>query len=294
MQAYDGPIYIADAALFLKATQPQLGINDPYQLNEKQYAAVLELLRNQHALIHRYWHDTTVQMSDFKNEGVVASSAWPYQANALKAEGQPIATVFPKEGVTGWADTTMLHAEAKHPSCAYKWMNWSLEPKVQGDVAAWFGSVPAAPEGCKASTLLGDEGLRNQRLQPVRQNRVLENPAGGGRQVRPVQPLDAGLHRHHGRPLIRLPSPSGRGGGEGPAVCRGFPHPGPLPEGEGVPAPPNSHRFTRISDSRAGLPYAGILPLGACTMTTPAVQFTHVSRLFGDVRAVDRVSIDIQ
>ncbi|MGQ6186187.1 hypothetical protein ACUNGU_24795, partial [Serratia sp. IR-2025] len=45
------------------------------------------------------------------------------------------------EGVTGWADTTMLHADAKHPSCAYQWMNWSLEPKVQGDVAAWFGSV---------------------------------------------------------------------------------------------------------------------------------------------------------
>ncbi|MDU4312469.1 MAG: ABC transporter substrate-binding protein, partial [Klebsiella michiganensis] len=131
VQAYDGPIYIADAAL---------------------------VLRDQHALIHRYWHDTTVQMSDFKNEGVVASSAWPYQANGLKAEGQPIATVFPKEGVTGWADTTMLHSDAKHPVCAYKWMNWSLTPKVQGDVAAWFGSLPVVPEGCKASTLLGDKG----------------------------------------------------------------------------------------------------------------------------------------
>ncbi|HBE4643460.1 TPA: ABC transporter substrate-binding protein [Escherichia coli] len=92
------------------------------------------------------------------NEGVVASSAWPYQANALKAEGQPVATVFPKEGVTGWADTTMLHSEAKHPVCAYKWMNWSLTPKVQGDVAAWFGSLPVVPEGCKASPLLGEKG----------------------------------------------------------------------------------------------------------------------------------------
>ncbi|MNO96199.1 Putrescine-binding periplasmic protein precursor [compost metagenome] len=158
VQAYDGPIYIADAALYLKATKPELGITDPYQLNEEQYTAVIELLRKQHELIHRYWHDTTVQMSDFKNEGVAASSAWPYQANALKAEGQPIATAFPKEGVTGWADTTMLHAEAAHPNCAYKWMNWSLEPKVQGDLAAWFGSVPAVPQGCKASTLLGGEG----------------------------------------------------------------------------------------------------------------------------------------
>lgn len=83
--------------MFVKATQPQLGISDPYQLTEEQYQAVLKVLRAQHSLIHRYWHDTTVQMSDFKNEGVVASSAWPYQANALKAEGQPVATVFPKE-----------------------------------------------------------------------------------------------------------------------------------------------------------------------------------------------------
>ncbi|ELZ9929793.1 ABC transporter substrate-binding protein [Cronobacter malonaticus] len=158
VQAYDGPIYIADAALYVKATQPELGITDPYQLTEAQYGAVLKVLRDQHQLIHRYWHDTTVQMSDFKNEGVVAASAWPYQANALKNAGQPIATVFPKEGVTGWADTTMLHADAKHPNCAYQWMNWSLTPKVQGDVAAWFGSLPAVPEGCKASTLLGEKG----------------------------------------------------------------------------------------------------------------------------------------
>ncbi|WJY14420.1 ABC transporter substrate-binding protein [Pectobacteriaceae bacterium CE90] len=158
VQAYDGPIAIADAALYLKSTQPDLKIEDPYQLNETQYQAVLKLLRVQHPLIHRYWHDASVQMSDFKNEGVVASSSWPYQANALKSEKQPIATVFPKEGVTGWADTTMLAADAEHPNCAYKWMNWSLEPKVQGDVAAWFGSVPSVPAGCKASTLLGAKG----------------------------------------------------------------------------------------------------------------------------------------
>ncbi len=66
VQAYDGPIYIADAALFVKATQPQLGISDPYQLTEERYQAVLKVLRDQHNLIHRYWHDTTVQMSDFK------------------------------------------------------------------------------------------------------------------------------------------------------------------------------------------------------------------------------------
>jgi putative spermidine/putrescine transport system substrate-binding protein len=43
----------------------------------------------------------------------------------------------------------MLHSDAKHPVCAYKWMNWSLTPKVQGDVAAWFGSLPVVPKAVK-------------------------------------------------------------------------------------------------------------------------------------------------
>ena len=160
VQAYDGPIYIADAALYLKTAQPELGIKDPYLLDEKQYAAVLDLLRQQHELIHRYWHDATVQMSDFKNEGVMASGSWPYQVNALQLEKQPIASTVPAEGATGWADTTMLHADAKHPSCAYQWMNWSLDNKVQGDVAAWFGSLPAVSAACEGNELLGAEGCK--------------------------------------------------------------------------------------------------------------------------------------
>ncbi|MBU1285126.1 MAG: ABC transporter substrate-binding protein [Gammaproteobacteria bacterium] len=160
VQAYDGPIYIADAALYLKSSKPELGINDPYQLTEAQYAAVLDVLRAQQPLIHRYWHDATVQMSDFKNEGVMASGSWPYQVNALQLETQPIASTVPVEGATGWADTTMLHAEAKHPVCAYKWMDWSLQPKVQGDVASWFGSLPAVPAACKDNELLGAEGCK--------------------------------------------------------------------------------------------------------------------------------------
>jgi len=160
VQAYDGPIYLADAALYLKSAKPELGIQDPYELNEAQYKAVLDLLRQQQPLIHRYWHDATVQMSDVKNEGVVASSSWGYMVNGLKAENQPVASTIPKEGATGWADTTMLHAEAKHPNCAYKWMDWSLQPKVQGDVAAWFGSLPAVPAACTSSELLGAEGCK--------------------------------------------------------------------------------------------------------------------------------------
>jgi putative spermidine/putrescine transport system substrate-binding protein len=158
VQAYDGPIYVADAALYLKSAKPELGIGDPYFLTQEQYDAVIALLRQQRELVGRYWHDVTVQIEDFTNEGFVASSAWPYQVNLLKASGEPIDSVVPQEGATGWADTTMLHTEAAHPNCAYLWMEHSLDPKVQGDVAAWFGSVPAVPAACEASELLGAEG----------------------------------------------------------------------------------------------------------------------------------------
>jgi putative spermidine/putrescine transport system substrate-binding protein len=158
VQAYDGPIYVADAALYLKSASPELGIGDPYFLTQPQYDAVVELLRGQRELVGRYWHDVTVQIEDFTNEGFVASSSWPYQVNLLKAAAEPIDSVVPAEGATGWADTTMLHAQAAHPNCAYLWMEHSLDPKVQGDVAAWFGSVPSVPAACEASELLGAEG----------------------------------------------------------------------------------------------------------------------------------------
>jgi len=170
VQAFDGPIYIADAALYLMAKKPELGIKDPYELNEVQYKAALDLLRQQKQLVSRYWHDAFLQIDDFKNEGVVASSTWPFQVNILQAdkpamEKTPIASTVPVEGATGWADTTMLHAEAEHPNCAYMWMEHSLDAKVQGDLAAWFGSVPANLAACKGNALLTDGGCDTNGLQ---------------------------------------------------------------------------------------------------------------------------------
>jgi putative spermidine/putrescine transport system substrate-binding protein len=160
VQAFDGPIYIADAALYLMNKKPELGIKDPYELTEDQYKAALELLRQQRMLVSRYWHDAFVQIDDFTNEGVVASSSWPFQVNILQSKKQPVASVIPQEGATGWADTTMMHAEAPHPNCSYMWMEWTLSSNLQGDLAAWFGSVPVVPAACGQSKLLGPEGCK--------------------------------------------------------------------------------------------------------------------------------------
>jgi putative spermidine/putrescine transport system substrate-binding protein len=158
VQAYYGAIYIADAALYLMKKKPELGIKNPYELNQDQFNAAVALLKAQRALVGRYWGDAAVQVDDFKNEGVVASSSWPYQVNLLQADKKPVASIVPEEGATGWADTTMMHSEAAHPNCAYMWLNHSLEPKLQGDVASWFGSVPAVPAACTGNALLTDAG----------------------------------------------------------------------------------------------------------------------------------------
>ena len=148
VQAYDGPIHVADAAQYLMAHKPELGITSPYELNEDQYKAALDLLRQQRELVGRYWHDAFIQMDDFKNEGVVASGSWPFQVNLLKAEGLPIASTIPAEGATGWADTTMMHVDAANPNCSYMWMEHTLASNLQSDLSVWFGANPVVPAAC--------------------------------------------------------------------------------------------------------------------------------------------------
>jgi putative spermidine/putrescine transport system substrate-binding protein len=188
VQAFDGPIYVADAALYLMAHKPELGITDPYALDRKQFDAAVALLQGQRKLVGRYWHDAAAQVDDFVNEGVAASSSWPFQVNLLRSKKAPIASVIPKEGATGWADTTMLHVDAPHPNCAYKWLDHSIQKKTQGDLAAWFGSVPVVLDACKDNALLGEKGCETNGLGNFESIRFWRTPVaacGVGRECVP-------------------------------------------------------------------------------------------------------------
>jgi putative spermidine/putrescine transport system substrate-binding protein len=188
VQAFDGAIYIADAALYLKKHRPELKIEDPYSLDEEQYKAALDLLREQRKIVGRYWHDAFVQIDDFTNEGVVASSSWPFQVNILASKSAPVGSTVPEEGATGWADTTMMHVDAPHPNCAYMWLEHSINPKLQGDLAAWFGSVPAVLGACKGNQLLTDAGCETNGLGNFERISFWRTPVadcGGGRQCVP-------------------------------------------------------------------------------------------------------------
>lgn len=151
--AYDSPIYIADAALYLKTAQPDLKITDPYALDTKQFNAAIDLLKQQKPNIGEYWSDYLKSQDAFTKGSIVLGTTWQVIANALLADNQPVATVLPKEGSTGWSDTWMISSKAKHPNCMYKWMDHIISPKANAAVAEWFGEAPA---NLKACTLTSD------------------------------------------------------------------------------------------------------------------------------------------
>jgi putative spermidine/putrescine transport system substrate-binding protein len=144
----DNPIQIADAALYLSKTQPDLGIEDPYELNQEQFDAAVDLLKKQKPLVKKYWALASDEIDLFKNGDAIIGASWPYQTNTLIADKVPVKDTIPKEGATGWADTWMLSSKSKHPNCAYLWMKHVSTPKVQAQQAIYFGETPANTKAC--------------------------------------------------------------------------------------------------------------------------------------------------
>ena len=148
--AYDAPIYIADAAVYLMATQPDLKITNPYALDQAQFDASVALLKKQRPLIGEYWSDYTKEIEAFTNGNSVVGTSWQIIANLLQGQDPPapVKAIKPKEGATGWSDTWMINSKTKHLNCAYKWLNDIVSPKVNAEVAEWFGEAPANQKSC--------------------------------------------------------------------------------------------------------------------------------------------------
>ncbi|WP_433377337.1 ABC transporter substrate-binding protein [Streptosporangium sp. CA-115845] len=147
--AYDSPIYIADAALYLMATRPELGIKNPYSLDEGQFQASVDLLKQQRKIIGEYWSDYTKEVQAFKSGDSVLGTTWQVIANVALADKAPVEVTLPKEGATGWSDTWMVAAAAKNPNCAYRWLDWIISPQANAQVAEYFGEAPSNAKSCE-------------------------------------------------------------------------------------------------------------------------------------------------
>jgi putative spermidine/putrescine transport system substrate-binding protein len=137
----DNPLQIADAALYL-------GIRDPYELTRAQLDRAVALLSRQRPLVASYWRYATDEVSLFEDGRAWLGPGWSWQAERLAEKKLTVRTVLPREGVTGWVDSWMLAAGAKHPRCAYAWLRWISQPAVQAELAVDFGGSPASRLAC--------------------------------------------------------------------------------------------------------------------------------------------------
>ena len=145
---YDSPIYIADAALWLMATQPDLGITNPYALDQTQFDAAIALLGEQEAITGQYWADYIVQAESMAGGTVLAGTTWQVVASYAQSLGAKVEAVKPVEGSTGWSDTWMLSSKAAHPNCMKLWMDWISSPWANAQATEYFGEAPSNAESC--------------------------------------------------------------------------------------------------------------------------------------------------
>lgn len=144
--AYDSPIYIADAAVYLMATQPDLGIQNPYALDETQLAAAVDLLKAQREHIGEYWSDYLKEIQAFETGDSVVGTTWQVIQNSITTGNTEV--VLPKEGTTGWSDTWMISSQAANPNCAYAWLDYIASPEANAQATGYFGEAPSSEAAC--------------------------------------------------------------------------------------------------------------------------------------------------
>ncbi|MBB2915566.1 putative spermidine/putrescine transport system substrate-binding protein [Streptosporangium becharense] len=143
----DNPLAIADAALALRRSRPELKIDDPFQLTSAQLDAAVELLAERDGPGRLYWRDSLDLIRAMSARSVSVAQATPYHLDLFRRAGRPV-KVLDEGPRTGWADSWMLTARPASPNCAYRWLNWMSSPQAQRAAAAWTGLAPANPEAC--------------------------------------------------------------------------------------------------------------------------------------------------
>ena len=177
---YDSPIYIADAALYLMATQPDLGIKNPYALDEEQFTAAVDLLKQ--------------QRRSSASTGPTPRSRWPPSRAATAPSARrgstrrtssggegavPVEAMLPKEGSTGWSDTWMISSQAKNPNCTYLWMDHIICPEANAKVTEYFGEAPVSTGRPATSPRTRTTARRSTQRTRTTSSRSVLDDAGG-------------------------------------------------------------------------------------------------------------------
>ena len=157
---YRGRIGLYDAAITLVDAAIHLGYKNPYELDAKQFRAVVRLAAEQRASVGVYWQDLTSALADYTGGNALVGEAIPRLATLLRADEVPVRTVVPPGGTARSASWMQL-ARGKHTGCMYRWLDYILSPKANAASARYLGEAPATPAACAymtcAAVHAGDE-----------------------------------------------------------------------------------------------------------------------------------------
>jgi putative spermidine/putrescine transport system substrate-binding protein len=135
----DTPLTLATAAL-------SVGIGDPFSLVASDLAAADELVRLARPA---YRWSSTASLESLLESGLVeVALGSPRVAIELRGHVSVSATI-PVEGAVGLVRALAVAARAPHPVCAYRFLSYMLEPRVQAALAGATGLTPAVQGACR-------------------------------------------------------------------------------------------------------------------------------------------------
>jgi putative spermidine/putrescine transport system substrate-binding protein len=147
----DDPAAIAEAARWIGRQRHELNITDPYELDRRQFRAVISVLRGQHPYVAEYWRDPGAVREAFRSGRASVGIASQQVAGELRdrpGEGGPIEITKPREGATGISPAWMVAAKAEHPNCLYRFLDRALNPGIDARVAIDASIAPANSKSC--------------------------------------------------------------------------------------------------------------------------------------------------
>jgi putative spermidine/putrescine transport system substrate-binding protein len=131
-----------------------LGITDPFELDQTQFAAATQAVNAVRPNVGTFWsQDSSVigQLGDGQDVlGAVMTHQIAELARAgLPAAGVPAQATAARSGETiGYVQSWLMSAHAANPSCMYRWLSWTASKNVQERMAAWTATAPANPAAC--------------------------------------------------------------------------------------------------------------------------------------------------
>ena len=212
------PVTLALAALYLKSSQPALGITDPFELTSSQLAAAQHAVEAVRPDIGTYWHNDSAVVGQLGDGQDVLGAVLTHQINEMTRAGLPTAGVpalTPAAGsgtAVAYLDSWLVTSHAPNSSCTYKWLSWMTSDYVQERASAFTNAAPVVPAACAGPAAQTCADLPHVQPAQRAQHRVrapARDQLRPERWLRQLRRLADGLETGHGRGGRRAP-PNGQ------------------------------------------------------------------------------------